>query len=350
MEKIQILIIEDNEDIRESTSEILELANYQVYQASNGKQGIDLAIKHIPDIILCDIMMPELDGYGVLHLLNKREDTALIPFIFITAKADRIEIRKGIEMGADDYLTKPYDDIELLNAIECRLKKRERQRNIYSSNLTQITNLFQASHGLEELQKAFSERKIKSFKKKQVIYYEGDAASTVYLMISGSVKTTKMTEDGKEFMTGVYGAEDYFGITSLFAGKEYKETAEVLEEATLCSVPREVIDQLFYKYPDVAEKFIKILAGNVISHEEQLLQLAYFSVRKRMAEVLLKLHTKHPQTENFEISRENLASMAGMAIETVSRILSDFKEENLIDRNAGKITILDVSRLQKLKN
>jgi CRP-like cAMP-binding protein len=107
---------------------------------------------------------------------------------------------------------------------------------------------------------------------------------------------------------------------------------------------------LFYKYPDVAEKFIKILAGNVISHEEQLLQLAYFSVRKRMAEVLLKLHTKHPQTENFEISRENLASMAGMAIETVSRILSDFKEENLIDRNAGKITILDVSRLQKLKN
>ncbi|KPE52746.1 response regulator [Chryseobacterium indologenes] len=350
MKKTQILIIEDNEDIRESTSEILELASYEVYQASNGKQGVDLAIKHIPDIILCDIMMPELDGYGVLHLLSKREDTALIPFIFITAKADRIEIRKGIEMGADDYLTKPYDDIELLSAIESRLKKRERQRNIYSSNLTQITNLFQASHGLEELQKAFNERKIKSFKKKQVIYYEGDAASTVYLIMSGSVKTTKMTEDGKEFMTGVYGAEDYFGITSLFAGNEYKETAEVLEDATLCSVPREVIDQLFYKYPDVAGKFIKILAGNVISHEEQLLQLAYFSVRKRMAEVLLKLHGKYKDAENFEISRENLASMAGMAIETVSRILSDFKEENLIDRNAGRITILDASRLQKLKN
>lgn len=350
MKKTQILIIEDNQDIRESTSEILELASYEVYQASNGKQGVDLAIKHIPDIILCDIMMPELDGYGVLHLLSKREDTALIPFIFITAKADRIEIRKGIEMGADDYLTKPYDDIELLSAIESRLKKRERQRSIYSSNLTQITNLFQASHGLDELQKAFNERKIKSFKKKQIIYYEGDAASTVYLMISGSVKTTKMTEDGKELMTGVYGAEDYFGITSLFAGKEYKETAEVLEDATLCSVPREVIDQLFSKYPDVAEKFVKILAGNVINHEEQLLQLAYFSVRKRMAEVLLKLHGKYRDTENFEISRENLASMAGMAIETVSRILSDFKEENLIDRNAGRITILDVARLQKLKN
>lgn len=350
MEKTRILIIEDNDDIRESTSEILQLANYEVFQASNGKQGVDLAIKHIPDVILCDIMMPELDGYGVLHLLSKREDTALIPFIFITAKTERVEVRKGIEMGADDYLTKPYDDIELLSAIESRLKKKERQKSLYSNILTQMTNLFHGSQGLDELKKAFDERKLKSFKKKQIIYYEGDTANAVYLIIAGSVKTTKMTENGKELMTGVYSPEEYFGITSLFAGKEYKETAEVLEDATLCSVPREVVDQLFYKYPDVAEKFIKILAQNVISHEEQLLQLAYFSVRKRMAEVLLKLHGKYRDTENFEISRENLASMAGMAIETVSRILSDFKEENLIDRNAGKITILDVLRLQKLKN
>jgi DNA-binding response OmpR family regulator len=166
MEKIRILIIEDNDDIRESTAEILGLANYEVFQALNGKQGIELAIKHIPDIILCDIMMPELDGYGVLHLLSKRDDTALIPFIFITAKTDRAEIRKGIEMGADDYLTKPFDDIELLNAIESRLKKKERQTKIYSENLTQMTNLFQDSHGLDELKKSFDERKIKLIKKK----------------------------------------------------------------------------------------------------------------------------------------------------------------------------------------
>ncbi|MET3537161.1 response regulator [Chryseobacterium limigenitum] len=350
MEKISILIIEDNADIRESTSEILELADYEVFQASNGKQGVDLAIKHTPDVILCDIMMPELDGYGVLYLLSKREDTALIPFIFITAKADRIEVRKGIEMGADDYLTKPFDDIELLSAIESRLKKKERQKRLYSSNLTQMSNLFQASNGLDELKKAFDERKIKSFKKKQIIYYEGDTANAVYLIISGAVKTTKMTEEGKELMTGVHSPEDYFGITSVFTGKEYKETAEVLEDATVCSVPGEVIDQLLYKYPDIAGKFIKILAHHVIDHEEHLLQLAYFSVRKRMAEVLLRLHTKHPHTESFEISRENLASMAGMAIETVSRILSDFKDEKLIDRGAGKITILDAPRLQKLKN
>ena len=163
MEKKRILIIEDNEDIRENTSEILELANYEVFQSSNGKQGVEMAIDHLPDIILCDIMMPEMDGYGVLHLLSKREDTALIPFIFITAKTDRTDIRKGIEMGADDYLTKPYDDIELLSAIESRLKKKELQKSLYSSNLSKMTNLFQNVSGLEELKRSFDERKIRSF-------------------------------------------------------------------------------------------------------------------------------------------------------------------------------------------
>lgn len=350
MEKKRILIIEDNDDIRESTSEILQLANYEVFQAVNGKKGIELAIKHIPDVILCDIMMPELDGYGVLHLLGKREDTELIPFIFITAKTERMEIRKGIEMGADDYLTKPFDDIELLGAIESRLKKKERQKKIYSANLNKMTNLLEGSQGLEEMKKAFDESKVKSFKKKQVIYYEGDAAHTAYLVISGSVKTTKMNEGGKELMTGIYHPEDYFGITSLFSGNEYKETAEVLEDANLCFLPKDSVNTLLYKYPDIAKKFISILAQNVNDHEEQLLQLAYCSVRKRMAEVLLRLHASHSSNDCFEISRENLASMAGMASETVSRILTDFKSEKLIDKTAGKITLLDINNLRRLKN
>lgn len=193
-----------------------------------------------------------------------------------------------------------------------------------------MTDLFQNVSGLEELKKSFDERKIRSYKKKQVIYYEGDSANNVYLVLSGAVKTTKMTDDGKELMTGVYHSDHYFGIVSLFSGKEYKETAEVLEDATLCSLSKEVINQLLHKYPDIAEKFIHILAQNVSDHEEQLLQLAYFSVRKRMAEVLIKLHNTHSDSNSFEISRENLAGMAGMASETVSRILGDFKLKNLL--------------------
>ena len=108
----QVLIIEDNTDIRENIVEILELADFTVLQANNGKIGVDLALKNKPDIILCDIMMPDLDGYGVLYMLNKNPETATIPFIFLTAKAERVDLRKGMEMGADDYLTKPFDDIE----------------------------------------------------------------------------------------------------------------------------------------------------------------------------------------------------------------------------------------------
>src|SRR5829696_5221776 len=121
----KILLIEDNKDMRENTTEILELANYKVTAAKNGKEGLELANKEKPDLIICDIMMPVLDGYGVLHMLSKKPQTAGIPLIFLTAKAERSDFRKGMEMGADDYVTKPFDDIELLNAIEVRLKKSD---------------------------------------------------------------------------------------------------------------------------------------------------------------------------------------------------------------------------------
>lgn len=119
----RILLIEDNTEVRENIVEILELSQYEVLAAENGKVGVKLAQSGNPDLIICDIMMPEMDGYGVLHALSKNDTTAAIPFIFLTAKADRADLRKGMEMGADDYITKPFDDIELLNAVETRLKK-----------------------------------------------------------------------------------------------------------------------------------------------------------------------------------------------------------------------------------
>ncbi|MFZ9718591.1 MAG: response regulator [Chitinophagaceae bacterium] len=108
-----ILLIEDNNDIRENTAEILELANYSVLTAENGKLGLALALEHKPDMIICDIMMPVLDGYGVLHVLQKNEALQQIPFIFLSAKSERSDLRKGMELGADDYITKPFTDTEL---------------------------------------------------------------------------------------------------------------------------------------------------------------------------------------------------------------------------------------------
>jgi len=348
--KKTILIIEDNEDIRESTMEILELADYSVLTADNGKLGVELATKHKPDLILCDIMMPELDGYGVLYLLNKTPDTAAIPFIFLTAKAERVDMRKGMEMGADDYLTKPFDDVELLNAIESRLQKKEKQQAFYSKSLEHIENLVNRANGMSELKKLVADRKIRHIKKKQVIYYEGDNPSGLYLVLSGKVKTFKLTEDGRELLTAIYGPEEYFGVHALLLHEMYHETSEAVEDTSLCLLPKDMIEQLLNQYPDVGRQFIKILSNNLKEKEEQLLQLAYHSVRKRMSQVLLRLSGNPDTPSALRISRDDLAAMAGMATETVSRTLSDFKDEGLIEKKGSQIVILDFKKLQNMKN
>ena len=350
--KLKVLVIDDNDDIRENTGEILELAGFEVFSANNGKVGLEMASSKIPDVILCDIMMPELDGYSVLHMLSKNKLTSTIPFIFLSAKSDRLDMRKGMEMGADDYLTKPFDDMELLNAIECRLKKKEHQQRVFSNSLDQMETLFSAERGLEELKKMAAERKTRQVKRRQVIYYEGDTVAGIYLVLSGYVKTFKVAEDGRELLTGVYGPDDYFGVAAMLSGENYKETAEAMEDASFCLLPRGVIEELINKYPDVAKNFIKILANTVLHKEEHLLQLAYYSVRKRMAELLIRLKGKYGTADlsTLNLTRDNLACMAGIAVETVSRILSDFKSEGLISRDINQLIILNSEKLEKMKN
>jgi CRP-like cAMP-binding protein/CheY-like chemotaxis protein len=349
--KKKVLIIEDNTDIRENVVEILELADYTVFEAENGRIGVDLAVKNLPDIILCDIMMPELDGYGVLYMLNKNPETSTIPFIFLTAKAEKVDLRKGMEMGADDYLTKPFDDMELLNAIESRLRKKEAQQTFYSRSLERLDNIIGKKDGLAELKRIIAERKSRQFKKNQVIYYEGDRGNGVYLLMSGKVKTAKLAEDGRELMTGILNGDEYLGIQAVLANESYSDTATALEDSTLCLIPKESIDQLLNLYPDVAREFIKLLSNNIREKEDQLLQLAYHSVRKRMAEAILKLDKQsHQATDGFKITREDLAALAGMATETVSRTLSDFKDEGLIEKKGSNIKVLDVLKLSKMRN
>src|SRR5215207_8957285 len=165
-----ILVIDDNSNIRDNTAEILELAGYKTFTAENGKQGVDIAVKEKPAVIVCDIMMPELDGYGVLHLLRKNPDTRNIPFIFLTAKAERSDFRKGMEMGADDYLTKPFDDVELLNAIESRLKKNDILKKEFTKNIEGINDFINEANGVESLKELSKERDVRIYKKKDDVY------------------------------------------------------------------------------------------------------------------------------------------------------------------------------------
>ena len=120
----KILIIEDSHDLRHDIVDLLELEGYQVRGAENGRIGVELAREYLPALIICDIMMPELDGYGVLRTLQEDAATADIPLIFLTAKTEKTDMRHGMGLGADDYLTKPFDAQDLLRAVQTRLEKR----------------------------------------------------------------------------------------------------------------------------------------------------------------------------------------------------------------------------------
>ncbi len=346
----KILIIEDNNDIRENVVEILGLAGYETFAANNGKTGTELATKNLPDLILCDIMMGDLDGYGVLHLLNKHPETKAIPFIFMTAKTERSDIRKGMELGADDYLTKPFDDTELLNAIETRLKKKQIQKEFYSKSIEKLNAIVSAKNGLQELKLALEDKKIRTFKKNQVIYYEADRAGSIWVVLDGKVKTTKMAEDGRELMTGLFETDDFIGINVLFSDSAYNDTATATENSHLANFPKEQFEQFISLYPDVAEKFIRILSNQIRQQEEQLMQLAYQSVRKRIAEAIVRLYKQSGSSDSINISRIDLAAMSGTAPETVSRTLSDFKDEGYIEKKGSTIKILELKKLEKLKN
>jgi DNA-binding response OmpR family regulator len=125
----RILVIEDEDRLRENIAQILEFGDYEVAMANNGITGVELAREYLPDLIVCDIMMKQLDGFGVLQELRADPATAMIPFIFVTAKADRDSMRQGMELGADDYVTKPFTTTELLNAVNARLRRHNEIRN-----------------------------------------------------------------------------------------------------------------------------------------------------------------------------------------------------------------------------
>lgn len=351
----KILLIEDNLEMRENTTEILELADYNIVSASNGQEGVEMAAKELPDLIICDIMMPVLDGYGVLNALSKNDQTSSIPFIFLTAKAERTDQRKGMEMGADDYLTKPFDDLELLSAVSARLRKSDLIKSNFSRDLSGLNDFMQAVKGLDSLNKMSNEKSLKTYKKKENIYLEGNNPRGIYFINSGKVKTSITNTDGKDLITSLYNAGDFFGYLALLEETKYTDTASALEDAEICMIPKEDFYGLVYNSPDVSKKFIKMLSNELAAKEDQLLQLAYNSVRKRVAEALMSLYNKYGQRQNednfsMKISREDLSNLVGTSTETVIRTLSDFKDEKLVDLKGGLITILSPGKLSSMKN
>lgn len=354
--KTKIVIIEDSEDIRENTAELLELSGYDVITASDGLEGVRLIKSQLPDLIICDIMMPHLDGFGVLQVLSQSPELSKIPFIFLTAKTDRSDLRKGMELGADDFLTKPFQEVELLKAIEVRLKKSSVQsipNNIAHSGTSKDVELAQKALEFLDLSSFDGEIKTHHFSKKNPIFIEGDAPHRVYFLEEGKVKTYHTSQEGKLFITSFVNEGDFFGFVDVLENQNYRETAEALEDCKVISVSA----QDFLRYIDenvhLEVFFRKAVTAYLFQNEKILFSMAYQSLRKRVALALVELAETFGGTINkpftIRLSREDLANRVGTATESVIRTLSEFKREGLVEVKGGEMTILNLKALIDLK-
>jgi len=346
-----ILLVEDNNAIREDVAEMLELANYKVYTACNGKEGVEAAKKYLPDLIISDIMMPVVDGFGMLHLMRQDPLTEAIPFIFLTAKTDRNDFRNAMESGADDFISKPFNNDELLKSIENRFRRIDIVRKSIASGLKELNNLV-SSVNSETLEALTLKYEPETYAKKQEIYREGQTPKFLFFILTGKVRTYKVHDDGKQLVVGLYNKGEFFGHIALLEEATYSEIAQAMEETELVPIPRKDFEELLHKNPAVGNKLIKLLAKNVSENEKQLLCIAYNTLRKKVASALIHMQNKYKVNKNepyfIDLSRDDLAAIAGTATESLIRSLSEFKQEKLID--IGKDNRIEIKNPGKLEN
>lgn len=347
----KILLIEDDLALRENTSELLELNGYKVIMAANGLAGVQLAKEHLPELVVCDIMMPEMDGYGVLQELSSDERTRFIPFIFLSAKTERSEIRKGMNLGADDYLTKPFEEIELLGAIESRLAKAKLLSGLSNREVQNQEDADQQLRTLHELKNFFDDHgTLQDFRKGEVIFHEGARSNTIYLLLKGIVKCHTMDQDGRELITGLYRADDFLGFTALLENLPSQETATAVEDTELAGISKIELRRILEDNKSISLELMSLLSKNITEIKAQLLQMAYSSVRRKTARTLLQFSdvmNKKPD-DSIRISRSDLASVAGIATESLIRTLSGFKKEGLIAIEGRSIRILKLQSLYQV--
>lgn len=348
-----ILVIEDNAEVRDNLQELLRLSGYLVETAEDGKQGVRMARDIKPDLIICDIMMPGMDGYGVLQILSGQPETSTIPFIFLTAKTEQSDIRKGMNLGADDYITKPFEESTLLQAVQVRLEKNSRIRSTLESKSNKSWSHFlESMHGMDRLKEIADRSITRKYSKKELVFQQGDRPLYLFQIISGKVKIFQMNNDGKEITSSLLGCNDYFGYDSILRDSEFSDSAETLDDSEIRLIPREDFLNLIYSERDVASSFIRMMSDSIENKEKQLLELAYNTVRKRVADAMVRLYDTYAEkgsaAYSISISRDDLASIVGTSTESAIRMLSELKASGFIDIHGSQITILQVEKLRKV--
>jgi CRP-like cAMP-binding protein/CheY-like chemotaxis protein len=353
MENKKLLLIDDDSIILETTAALLELANYDVLAASNGREGVELAKSEHPDLIICDIMMPEIDGYGVFLMLSRDPATSGTPFIFLSAMADQSDVRRGMTTGVDDYITKPFKEVDLLNAIEGRLKRSDVLKQEFAYARDGVGHFIDSVHEISSLNGLYKNREPRRYEKKHVIYYEGEEPNYLFFLEKGKVRTFKVHADGKEYAMSLVNAGEFFGANSIMENTRYMDSAEAMSESKICRIPRRDFEQLLSHDHEVGTAFIKLLSKSFHEQEEKLLSQAYDTVLKRTSNAILELKDKFGKEPEIpfliDISRQDLASMVGTSSESISRSLAEFKSEGFISVDEhSRIHILNEEGLRKV--
>ncbi len=346
-----ILIVDDNDEIRANVAEVLILSKYNVITACNGKEGLEAVRNRIPDLIISDIIMPLVDGLGMLHILRRDPNTDAIPFIFLTSKAGRNDFRNAMETGADDFISKPFSNDELLKAIDNRFKSQEAV-----SRKRAISIIMGGEDGdiKESLESLFVNSSTRTYMNRDVIYKEGATARSLYFIVKGKSRSYKTNEIGKSLSIDLYTTGDFLGINALLQGGAYKENAEVIEDNTVIAmVPRSSFDDLIYRNPAIAQRLVKIMAKDISVKNKHMLDIAYNSLRQNVANTLVglenKYHTNKNEPYSIDLSRDILASMAGSSVEAYVRMLGEFKTEKLVSIGVDKkIEIINFNKLEKI--
>lgn len=339
----KILVIEDDNSVRENILDLLEAENFETLAAADGKIGLGLAVSEVPDLILCDLMMPKMDGYEVLKKLNLQANTATIPFIFLTARTAKADVRQGMNLGADDYLTKPFSRSELLNAIMSRLEKQTEDIK-YLSKSNQNSTIFVPELQIikSSLLKTLAQRKLQEFQ----VHYQPivDTSSGLILgaeslirwqsselgLISPAELIPLAESTGLIIPIGEWLINSVCNQTTIWQNAGYKNFYATINIS---------INQLIQ--PDFVSKLLKSLAENQLHPSsielevtEKLIETDVNTVVNRMQE--LRAHGLKLSIDDFGTGNSSLIYLKQLPIDTLK--IDHYFIHN-IDKDRQKLAI-----------
>lgn len=344
--KTTILVIDDMGDVRENVAELLELSGHHVIQAQDGFEGIRLAKQHLPELILCDIMMPGLDGYGVAEILSRQEETKHIPLIYLTAKADPTDFKKGLQKGAVDYITKPFESDELIDSVEMRIRQATSKRQATADHVDwdNWVDFLKSDAALS------GEEALKSFTVPSgtTLFEQDDQALHLYFIKSGSLRWEYMDASGRQLGFRLSRAGEFAGWAAGFEAGAYPHSAVVQSDATVVELPMKAVKEMLLKTPSMA------LVWGQQQHESAMVLLGDMmgllngSARENVARVLLRFAEWDGREWAVLVSREILAKSIGVAYETIIRTVSQFKAEGWVASRGRKLVLTDRNQLLAL--